>query len=53
MTDKRKLVDTKCVELAEHFLADVPDATKADIQELAEQFQAAADSFVIAADAGP
>lgn len=34
-------VDAKSYELAEHFMSDMPGATKADIQSLAEDIQRA------------
>jgi Mn-dependent DtxR family transcriptional regulator len=36
---KRKLVDQKVQELAEHFLAEIPGVKPEDITELAEEIQ--------------
>jgi len=43
--DKRMLVDSACVDIAKHFLADVPDATDEDRTELAEAVQKVCEEF--------
>lgn len=41
------LVDEKCIELAEHFLEDSTELRPETIQALAEDFQRAAEGFLL------
>lgn len=43
--EEKMLVDTKCVELARHFLSDFATAGDADVRELSERIQATVEEF--------
>jgi hypothetical protein len=45
MQRERKSFDPACLELAELFLADVPNATEQQASELASMFQLMAEGF--------
>ena len=48
---KSMLIDEKCAELAEHFMADVKGHTADHVRELAEAFQTAAEDHCSMAEA--
>ena len=51
MAPKLKMVDQACIDIAEHFMADVKGHTAKHVRDLAEAFQEAAEDHCSMAEA--